>query len=227
MQQRLPRRLQKWWDISRVAESRQGVDHILILAVLDRETGGGEFNRPKGAGGTGDWTPRHWSRYHARPDAEKRFKHWRPSRDDFERIFKRTLPTDQLVPELCSPIDGLGFGRGLMQIDYADPDNEAFLAELMEDGSPAWKDAARNIDFGANKLAARIALFGGDEFLGTAGYNAKPERIQQALLALSGPATNDRRYAAADKCTTGGNYASDVMGRRRHFQSLMLSEEET
>ena len=221
---RLPRRLHRWWNLAIMAEHQHGVHHLLILAVLDKETLGGEALRPKGPTGSGDWTPRPWTRYQERDDA-KRYRHWQPTREEYERLTRKKLMAIP-VPELCMPGDGLGWGRGLMQIDYADPNNFPFLAELMEDGAFAWQNAWRNIAYGTELLAKRIQLFEGDEGLGVAAYNAGPGRIQRAISQLSHPASPEGRLSAADACTTGKNYASDVMGRRRHFQSLLLGAED-
>lgn len=221
MLERLPPRLQPWWNLSVLAGQLHSVDHALILGVLDVECAGGEALRPKGAGGTGDWMPRHWSRYASRPAAATRFRHWRPSAEEYERTFKKKLEPNQVVPEICMPADVFGWGRGLMQIDYADPENEAFLAELMPDGTPAWKSAWKNIEYGTKKLSALIQFFHGDEFLAAASYNADVHAVQRALLSVSTPASDDRRHQAADRCTTHGRYASDVIGRRRHFQTLL------
>lgn len=218
---RLPRRLQKLWPYAVESGRDHGVDPVLILAVLDQEGLGGETLRPKGPGGTGDWTPRKWSRYHGRADALTRFRHWRPSRDEYERIFKVRLEEGATVPELCMPSDGLGWGRGLAQADWADPANEEFLAKVLPDGTPAWKDAASSVDFCAGRLRERIVMFDGDEFIGTAGYNAHPDNINRALLAITHPATDAKRHAAVDRITTAGKYASDCLGRRRHFQTLL------
>jgi hypothetical protein len=223
MADRLPKRLQAWYPAAHESAEHWGVNVCLILGVLDRETLGGELTKPKGSGaaGTGDFMPRPWSRYAQKPWASARLKRWLPTQEEFD-AWCRTMKRKAMVPfELCAPIDGIGFGRGLMQPDWCDPDNFAFLAELMPDGTPAWKNGARNIDYGTQKLHNLIDLFGHEEGLAAAAYNADKDKIREAIAGLSSPTTPERRLRAADHLTTGGNYASDVLGRRDRFRALL------
>jgi len=50
----LPRRLAKWLHIARAAEQLLGTDALFTLAVMDRESFGGELLHPRGPTGTGD-----------------------------------------------------------------------------------------------------------------------------------------------------------------------------
>lgn len=54
MKSTLPRRLAQWLPIVRAAEALFGVDALLVLAVMDRESLGGEALKPRGPGGAGD-----------------------------------------------------------------------------------------------------------------------------------------------------------------------------
>lgn len=225
----LPKRLQRYWPLVVSAAERHHQDPCFVAAVLDRETVCGAATVPKGPTGTGDWTPRLWSRYQTRSGANAifhgtsaQFRHWRPTVEEFRRHFpKHRQAPGEMPPELCMPADGQGFGRGLMQIDYAYPPNAEFLAKKMPDGTPAWQDAAQNIDAGAAMLAHLVRIFQGDEWLAAAGYNADFERVQAALLAMGGVGGEAQRHAAADALTTGRNYASDVIGRREHFRRCL------
>jgi soluble lytic murein transglycosylase-like protein len=51
---RLPSRLQPWWALCVEAGARHGLDPLLLLAVLDRESLGGLALKPKGPQGYGD-----------------------------------------------------------------------------------------------------------------------------------------------------------------------------
>ena len=103
------------------------------------------------------------------------------------------------------PPDSLGWGRGLMQIDYG-----AF--EFARTGD--WADPSANIDFGCNLLAENLAYFkkiaGDDDPLraGIAAYNCGRGNVSKAL-ALGGD---------VDLYTTGHNYSSDVLARAQWFK---------
>jgi hypothetical protein len=230
MANHLPRRLQKWWELSVMASNLHMVDACLILAVMDRESLGGEALRPKGAAGTGDWTPRHWSRYaEAEEEVRRRVRHWQPTQEEYARHIKR--PFEGQPPEICMPIDGQGFGRGLMQLDWMAPANFEFLDTEHPRGGPAWANPWRNISAGAELLGKRLRQFDGDTFLAAAAYNAGPGAVSAVLRNLTTPSSDEARHAAADKVTTGDNYASDVVGRMRNLRQMLaltyheLSEE--
>lgn len=50
----IPGRVAQWMPHARAAELVYGVDALLLLALLDRESHGGEALHPRGPGGTGD-----------------------------------------------------------------------------------------------------------------------------------------------------------------------------
>lgn len=215
-------RVQKYWPNVVTAANAHHQDACFVAAVLDRETACCLTTTPKGPAGTGDWAARLWSRYQMRQEASLAFRHWRPTEEEFRKHFpKHRLAAGELPPEICMPSDGLGWGRGAMQLDYADPTNADFLAKKMPDGSWAWQDAGENITAGAAKLEELVRIFHGDEWLAAAGYNAGAAHVQTALLSLSSPANERQRHAVADGLTTGGNYASDVIGRRELFRRAL------
>lgn len=193
-----------------------GVDSCLVLGVLEREGRCGATLKPSGPGGTGDWTPRSWT--HIGPDGVA-YK----DQEGAATRYHLLPPSKDGGPLLCMPADGLGWGRGIMQIDYGDPSNFAFLALLLDDGAPAWKDAARNIDYGTQKLHHLILAFGGDEFFACCGYNAGEKHVRAALGRASG-SNRDERERAADYVTTGHDYARDVLSMRTRFKGLIDAE---
>jgi len=141
----------------------------------------------------------------------------------------KTLAPGELVPDICMPADGLGWGRGLMQLDWADPDNLAFFAEVLPDGTPAWQDARRNILFGAEKLSRCIHAFDdteAPEFFGAAAYNAGRDRVHEALRSVRASADAQARRDAVDHITTGRNYATDVLERRNQYRRALGTPKE-
>lgn len=170
MSEHLPRRLQKWWDLAQAAGHLHGVDACLILAIIDRESLGGEALRPRGEAGVGD----------------------------------------------------AGNGLGLMQIDKRH--HREFCSETMVDGSPAWANAWRNIDYGTRFLRGLLEHFTRRPYLemcAVAAYNADVHAVDAALMELTEPATEFHQLRAVDSVTTGKNYASDVLARRDRFRRLM------
>lgn len=216
MSERLPKRFWPWLAACREASHHWGVDVSLILAVLDRESHAFVSLQPKGPSGTGDFKPRLASRYEGRKDIHRFFR-WLPSRDEYRKLFPRRIDWQ----EVCLPADRLGWGRGGMQLDWAEPSNEDFLSELLPDGTPAWQDGARNIDAGTGILARLIKMFGHDEGLAAAANNAGPAAVSRAISGLTGPVTAHRRHVAADQVTTGKNYCTDVLSRRDRYAALL------
>jgi len=196
----MAKRFDPYLVIAHAAEHRHGVDYRLIIAVMDRESTCGLTLRPIGPRGTGDWSPRKWMRYRG-SILGPQLKHW----------------VDEVGDEVCMPLDGHGWGRGLMQIDYADPDNAEFLAWLLPHGTPAWQDATENIDFGTRKLAKLIQVFNGNEGLAASAYNAGVPAVSRATMGLTLPAKPETLQRAADSVTTNKDYGSDVLARRTLF----------
>lgn len=120
----------------------------------------------------------------------------------------RRKPKPPLRPGTLPP-DNLGFGRGLMQIDY---DSHPFARH------GDWQDARENILYGCSVLRQNIVYFqrqGFDAALGLraaiAGYNAGPGRVFEAIRR-EGP-------QAVDAPTTGGNYSASVIELANWFRA--------
>jgi hypothetical protein len=100
------------------------------------------------------------------------------------------------------PPDGLGWGRGLMQIDYG-----SFRSWIE---SKDWRDPYKNVKKGAqilkgkrDYLASRLGITGNDLLLASiAAYNAGEGTITSAWRSGG--------RAAIDRYTTGGDYSADV-----------------
>ncbi len=205
MPARLERSLQPWLPMAHVASERHGPDAFLGLAICGRETEGGTSSLldVRGPAGTGDHVPRHSSLYAARHDLRPYLRLWTPE----------PTPETPKPVELCMPGDGRGWARGLMGLDFAA--QLEFCLRTLVDDRPVWADPALNIDEGFRILRTCLDAFGGDEFLAAAAYNAGIGRVRRKLLELSDPATESKRYEAADSLTTHHNYAADVLGRRK------------
>lgn len=157
---------------------------LLIAAVGEQESRWGLALRD----GCGDWTLRtgHWlvEEHTIRVSAPPRGSHWLYPRRD-----------GAIVPgPYCMPDDGLGWGRGLMQLDFKNA--------LGID----WRDPATNVKRGAQILDAGLRTFPGNMEAGVASYNAGPSTVRHALSLGHHP----------DSVTTGGDYASRVLG---HFRA--------
>jgi soluble lytic murein transglycosylase-like protein len=105
------------------------------------------------------------------------------------------------------PPDGLGWGRGLMQVDYAESDFGK---------TGPWMDPTANILFGANELATNIKHFTANPINGidpvraaVAAYNCGPGNVTKA--AADG--------FDVDHYTTGRDYSMDVLERAAWFKS--------
>ena len=104
------------------------------------------------------------------------------------------------------PPDGLGWGRGLLQIDY----QQAFA----QTGS--WRDPEANILYGCTELAGHIAYFtknsAGQSYdpqrAGIAAYNCGRGNVTKAIKA----------GYDVDHYTAGNNYSQDVVNRMTWFQ---------
>ncbi len=104
------------------------------------------------------------------------------------------------------PPDGLGWGRGLLQVDY----QQTFA----QTGN--WRDPQANILYGCNELAGNIAYFSkssaGQKYdplrAGIAAYNAGRGNVTTAIKA----------GYDVDHYTANGNYSQDVTNRMKWFQ---------
>ena len=105
------------------------------------------------------------------------------------------------------PPDGLGWGRGLMQVDYAESDFGK---------TGPWMDATQNILFGSNELESNIKHYMANPTNGVdpvraavAAYNCGQGNVARAI----------KDGFDVDHYTTGGDYSADVMGRAAWFKS--------
>lgn len=223
----VPPRILPVLEDARRAEEKFGVDCHLILGVLDRETlcGQSPVLDKDGPGGSGDFLPRFARKYEKRPDLLPHLRIWKPSREEFRLHFaKVVLKTGEAPPELCMPSDGLGWGRGLGQIDLA-----AHTAWCLLKRPPAflWELQDENINKVASILHACLLSFDGNVYLAAAAYNAGPGNVRRAILRLSSAATDEQRERAADSATTGGDYARDVVTRAERFRRQLTFLEPT
>jgi soluble lytic murein transglycosylase-like protein len=105
------------------------------------------------------------------------------------------------------PPDGLGWGRGLMQVDYAESDFGK---------TGPWMDPTANILFGSNELATDIKHF-------TANPIAGVDPVRAAVAAYNcGPGNVTRAISDGydvDHYTTGGDYSTDVLERAAWFKA--------
>lgn len=104
------------------------------------------------------------------------------------------------------PPDGLGWGRGLMQVDYAQ-------SEFGKTGD--WRDPGPNILFGAEELAGNITYYKAHPHVGVdpvaaaaAAYNCGPGNVNKAIAAGKD----------VDAYTTGHDYSKDVLARAAWFK---------
>ena len=128
--------------------------------------------------------------------------------------FAHRPPHPNLARGGSRPPDGLGFGRGLLQLDW---DAQPFARQ----GN--WQDPAANIAEGCQVLAQCRAYFqmhmpslGGVSLLraSLAAYNHGPGAVFQ-MVKLNG-------ITAVDVGTTGNNYSMDVLDRASSFENLHL-----
>ena len=108
------------------------------------------------------------------------------------------------------PPDGLGWGRGLMQADYA---ASAFAKDPAE-----WTDPRQNIEFGCNELASDFQHYK------TRFADLPAEKQLQATIAAynTGPGNVDRSLSKGrdvDSTTAGHNYSADVLSRAAWFKA--------
>jgi soluble lytic murein transglycosylase-like protein len=105
------------------------------------------------------------------------------------------------------PPDGLGWGRGLMQVDYAESDFGK---------TGPWMDPTANILFGSNELETNIKHYLANPIDGV-------DPVRAAVAAYNcgqgGVAKAVEDGFDVDHYTAGGDYSTDVMGRAAWFKS--------
>lgn len=103
------------------------------------------------------------------------------------------------------PPDGQGWGRGLMQLDYAA--HPELMDKTMPDGTPAWENPLKNIKAGALIYHHNLLHFNGDKIKAFAAYNTGIGNVQSSIEKGLDP----------DTTTAHGNYGKDVLRRRNQF----------
>jgi hypothetical protein len=121
----LPTNVGRWTTQILNSAQKYNVSPWALAAIMYNESRGGDALTPKGdSGGTGDFTPR----------------------TESSSYFKYANPATGLPP------DGLGWGRGLMQVDYG------VHIDWFKAGAN-WRDPQVNIDKAAEILAEKIRYF--------------------------------------------------------------------
>lgn len=135
-------------------------------------------------------------------------------------IDRESLGGEALQPKGPGGLGDHGFGHGLAQLDGKF--HHRFLIAEFESGARVWTDANFNILYAARLLGRNMLAAGGRYLVAIAGYNARLERVQKAVVALGENPTRAQVLAACDACTTQGNYVSDVLERRSKWTSEPL-----
>lgn len=212
--------------ILRVA-SEQDVDPFAIFALGDRESLWGTARAYQQQ--TGDWSPRSRTAVPSSVPESALRDATQAEKDKF-----KLSGSSRYV----MPVDGLGWGRGLMQIDYA--------WQYPWISKNNWRDAYTNIAYGASYLKQLLSQFAGTKDIGSiarggvvtvgedyAKWRKLPGRggtykdprpltgtaLQAAAIAAynTGPANVIRNLAlglTAEASTTGGDYTADTMKRQ-------------
>lgn len=169
------------------AGKKHAVSPFMLAAIMQRESNCGAALRS----GTGDFAPRSRSRA-----------------DSASSNLGVTIPVRDAGNGQVLPADGLGWGRGLMQIDY--------MFHYRWIRSNNWQDPRTNIMKGAEILALgartlRLRGITGDqlELATLSAYNAGAGNALRAI----------RNGLSPDAYTTGGDYGADVMRRAKTLES--------
>lgn len=179
------------------AHKTEPEDAATVLGIMLRETWAGQAPgyRPKGADGAGDWTARSggWLRREGVKIVPDLPAGWYAPRR-----------RGQVVPgPYAIPGDGLGWGRGLFQLD--------FLGDQRDLICPAPWPVERQ----ASAACAQLAL--GRKQLSDLGFAAHP--LLGAAVVARYNASLDNVHAGLDAgnvdiATTGGDYSRDVFALR-------------
>jgi hypothetical protein len=215
----LPARAQPYSDMILQVARETGVDPYILFAIGDRESNWGTQLR----WGTGDWTARPGAAWGRTPGA----------------TVVNTLPAGwspgTVSAPFAIPADGLGWGRGLMQLD------------LQNSIGVNWQDPLSNIRAAAKLYQKSLAFFSGNSAI--PGYtdgsvvmidaSAKrlavepggypdPRPLEGELLAQAAAAAYNGGNAGVlmalaagvgqDATTTGADYSADVW--RRLYDAL-------
>lgn len=129
-------------------------------------------------------------------------------------VDRETLGGEACRPRGAHGVGDNGNGLGLGQIDKR---FHAKFAEAEFLGQALWADAAWNLLAAATLLRSNLDRFSGCTMQAVASYNASPARVKAAVAALPEGHTPLQRLGAVDSVTTGKDYVSDVLARRRRF----------
>lgn len=168
-----------------VAES-VNLDPCILAAVIAKESNFGIALRD----GCGDWMIR-----------GRRFVGLNGMRtiEKQEEIPQGWAATEEKGP-WAIPVDGLGWTRGLMQIDWG------IHSQWIKASN--WRDPRTNITFGASLLAQGLEVFAKagihDPRFGIAAYDAGVSRVLVSMRP------DDKEYDP-DIVTTGRNYSAKVL----------------
>ena len=202
---RYPWRMRKYAQIVALAAADtlpSGLDPLtwgrILFGKTDRESLFGEALTPQNPSGTGDTKPRRLTRVKA-----AFAKQGKPGLADKLRIVTLHPVDGDPNDPLMAPGDGLGWGRGLAQVDW-------MWHEFARTGN--WRDARANIGYGARELASAYGVFAGWKQttygpvrLALDAYNAGGSAVKWAVNNGLNP----------DSVTTGDDYGSDVLRRAR------------
>lgn len=163
------RRTEPYAEIILDVAARLGLNPFTIVGLMLRESGSSLYLSPRTAAGVGDPTPR-WF-------AKDSVPQWA---NDYALVSGRTRIKDgveqyEVVPPAAGGAEDAGWGYGLMQIDWVS--HRPFIE------SGAWKDPAKNIEYGARVLLEAINYF-----------KSSPGRIQSYRGETIGPETSDATY---------------------------------
>lgn len=130
-------------------------------------------------------------------------------------VDRESLGGDALLPRgNPAGIGDKGNGLGLAQIDQRY--HHRFAVAAFSDGTLLWTDPTFNILYGARLLKQNYDVTGSWP-IAIASYNASMVRVVRAAKLAEPRDSHDAIVEAVDKCTTGGDYVSDVYRRCASF----------
>jgi soluble lytic murein transglycosylase-like protein len=130
-------------------------------------------------------------------------------------VDRESLGGDALTPK-GNPggVGDHGNGRGLAQIDARY--HHRFIVASFDTGEALWTDPTFNILYGA-RLLRRCYDATGSWPVAIAAYNAGLTSASRAAKTCQVENSQEALVEAVDRCTTGGNYVSDVYRRCASF----------
>jgi hypothetical protein len=190
----LPARLARWTDELVAGAEVTGEDPLLLAAIMDRESLGGDALIPKGPAGTGDW------RFYTDVLTGKRHRigalgHGRGLMQVDDRHHAEWIARldGRGVPLWQKPFDNIAYGARLLAA------NRRFLVRALAGYPPS--------------VVAAAAV---------ASYNCGLRGALRHLRKLGPKAPELNLLVAADASTTGCNYSRDVLSRRAAFHANAL-----